>query len=252
MRKAVMIDTSVLIHEPSSFLEFVDGYEVLIPIYVIMELDLLQDKKVQVSHLARKSSSLILSEIDKGRVEIVSHTDELDFESLKKTVEIRYVDLLILKTAEKYNQEYESFLLLTKDVNLRILSECAGIRSEDYINTKTSERVLSETTVEVSPDIELRTKMAKSYWEGAVRLNEEEVEKLNLSNNQYITLTDQRQSNHLFHYRDYTLFPIKKKEVRAGRIKPRNLEQTIALDLLLNQEIKLVALLGKTTQGRLF
>ena len=73
MRKAVMIDTSVLIHEPSSFLEFVDGYEVLIPIYVIMELDLLKDKKVQVSHLARKSSSLILSEIDKGRVEIVSH-----------------------------------------------------------------------------------------------------------------------------------------------------------------------------------
>lgn len=252
MRKAVMIDTSVLIHEPTSFLEFVDEYEVLIPIYVIMELDLLKDKKVQVSHLARKSSSLILSEVDKERVKIVSHTDDLDFESLQKAVEVRYVDLLILKTAEKYNQEYDSFLLLTKDVNLRILSECADIRSEDYTNTRASERVLSETTIEVSPSMSLKSKMANSYWEGAVRLSEEEVGELNLFNNQYVTLTDQKQATHLFHYKEFTLFPVKKKEVRAGRIKPRNTEQTIALDLLLDKEVKLVALLGKAGTGKTF
>jgi predicted ribonuclease YlaK len=32
--KAVIIDTSVLIHEPTSFLEFVSDYKVLIPIYM--------------------------------------------------------------------------------------------------------------------------------------------------------------------------------------------------------------------------
>ena len=123
-KTAVLIDTSVLIHEPTSFLDFVEKGDVLIPIYVIMELDVLKDKKSNVSHLARKSSHLILNEIDKNPcVKVISHTEELDLTSLSKATEIRYVDLLILKTAEKYAKEYETLTLLTKDINLRILSE---------------------------------------------------------------------------------------------------------------------------------
>ena len=99
-KNAVLIDTSVLIHEPTSFLDFIEKGDVLIPIYVIMELDVLKDKKSNVSHLARRSSNLILKEIDKNSsVKVISHTEELDLKSLSKATEIRYVDLLILKTA---------------------------------------------------------------------------------------------------------------------------------------------------------
>ena len=48
-KNAVLIDTSVLIHEPTSFLDFIEEGDVLIPIYVIMELDVLKDKKSSVS-----------------------------------------------------------------------------------------------------------------------------------------------------------------------------------------------------------
>lgn len=251
--KAVLIDTSVLIHEPTSFLEYIEEYKVLIPIYVVMELDVLKDKKNHVSHLARKSSQLLLEETNKegSNVEVVSHTDELDVHALDMATEIRYVDLLILKTAEKYHKEYESLTLLTKDTNLRIMAECMGIHSEDYNNTRSAEKVLDQTLIEINPSESLRTRLLKSYWEGAVRLTEEEADEFNLENNQYVTLGTNGKE-HLFHYRDYTLFVVNKKDVRTDKVKPRNLEQTIALDLLLNDEISLVALLGKAGTGKTF
>lgn len=252
-KTAVLIDTSVLIHEPTSFLDFVEKGDVLIPIYVIMELDVLKDKKSNVSHLARKSSHLILNEIDKNPcVKVISHTEKLDLTSLSKATEIRYVDLLILKTAEKYAKEYEALTLLTKDINLRILSESVGINSADYVNIKPTENVLERCVKYVEPNPMLKSKMLRSYWEGASRLTNEEVEELNLENNQYILVEDHKEKTHIFHYNDYTLFPIKKKETNAGRVKPRNSEQVIALDLLLNEEVKLVALLGKAGTGKTY
>ena len=98
----------------------------------------------------------------------------------------------------------------------------------------------------------LKSKMLRSYWEGASRLTNEEVEELNLENNQYILVEDHKEKTHIFHYNDYTLFPIKKKETNAGRVKPRNSEQVIALDLLLNEDVKLVALLGKAGTGKTY
>ena len=52
MTKAVLLDTSVLIHDPTSMTSFGDDTEVLIPIYVIMELDVLKDTpKREKSHV---------------------------------------------------------------------------------------------------------------------------------------------------------------------------------------------------------
>jgi PhoH-like ATPase len=252
-KNAVLIDTSVLIHEPTSFLDFIEKGDVLIPIYVIMELDVLKDKKSNVSHLARRSSNLILKEIDKNSsVKVISHTEELDLKSLSKATEIRYVDLLILKTAEKYSKDYESFTLLTKDINLRILSESVGIKSADYVNSKPSENILEKGTRSVEPNPMLKSKLLRSYWEGDSRLTEEEAKELDLENNEYLLIEDQKQKNHIFRYNNHTLTPVKKKETTAGGVKPRNSEQVIALDLLLNEEVKLVALLGKAGTGKTF
>lgn len=251
--KAVLIDTSVLIHEPTSFLEYAERFKVLIPIYVVMELDVLKDKKNHVSHLARKSSQLLLEETNRegSNVQVVSHTDELDLQALDMASEIRYVDLLILKVAEKYHREYESLTLVTRDINLRIMAESMGIHSEDYNNTRSAEKVLDQTLVEINPSESLRSRLLKSYWEGAVRLTDEECEEFNLENNQYVTI-DTNGKEHLFHFREDTLFVVNKKEVRTDKVKPRNLEQTIALDLLLNDEVSLVALLGKAGTGKTF
>ena len=67
--------------------------------------------------------------------------------------------------------------------------------------------------------------------------------------NEYFWFLDNRQKTHLFQYKDDTLFPIHKSE---HRVKPRNLEQRAALDLLMDSEIELVALLGKAGTGKTY
>ncbi len=252
-KSTVMLDTSVLIHEPTSLLDFCKDSEVLIPIYVIMELDVLKDKKNHVSHLARKSSHLILTEMDNGDcVKVVTHTEELDIKSLDSASEIRYVDLLILKTALRYHKECEDFTLVTRDTNLRILCESMGIRSEGYVKDGSSENTLEGKIEEIAPSPLLMAKLQKSYWEGAVRLTDEECYDYPLHNNQYVSFIDNKQTRHLFQYKDYSFTPIQRKNVRTNKCKPRNIEQTVALDLLLDDEIKLVALLGKAGTGKTF
>ena len=141
MTKAVLLDTSVLIHDPQSVTSFGDDTKVLIPIYVIMELDVLKDshkrEKSHVAHLARQASYLILTLQEEGKVQVVSHDEEVNIKALDQAHEIRYVDLLILKTAIRLNEEYD-LTLMSKDVNLRIISASVGVKSEDYTSdTKT-------------------------------------------------------------------------------------------------------------------
>lgn len=246
MVKAALLDTSVLIYDPDSIVTFAEKCHVLIPIYVIMELDVLKDKKSHISHLARKSSNLILKEIEKGRVSVVSHEGEVNMKALDKASEIRYIDILILKTAEKYNSEYD-LSVITKDTNLRILCSGIGISAEDYICEVPLKNQLTESITQFDPSAESESHLIKAYWEGAVT---DEIS-LSYPPNHYLYF-ERGDKQYLFRNGAGALFAVDKKKVSTEKIKPRNLEQTAALDLLLNPSIKLVALLGKAGTGKTF
>jgi PhoH-like ATPase len=244
MKDAILIDTSVLIDDPESVKKFSDT-QILIPIYVIMELDLLKDKKASVSHLARKSSNLILEEIEKGNIEIVSHEGEVNMKSLDKASEIRYIDILILKTAEKYKQIY-NLKVVTKDVNLRILCAGIGVEAEDYICDSPKAMVI-ETITRIEPSSEAENSLVKSYWEGSQSVELGKTFPVN-----HFIFYERDDKKFLFRNGKKGLIAVDKKKVTTEKVKPRNLEQTAALELLLNPEIKLVCLFGKAGTGKTF
>lgn len=254
-QKAVVVDTSVLIHEPESLLEFIsmEDTDVIIPIYVVMELDVLKDKKNHISHLARKSSNLILAEANENRIKVLSHDGELNVSSLDKATEIRYVDLLILKTAERNKPSYESLILYTKDVNLRILAHSMQIEARDYISSQPSEKASDREPILIKPSHELESLLARSFWEGKLMLTQEQFDShfKEMGENQHFYF-EKGDKTHLFRFIENGVIPVRKNEIRAGRVKPRNIEQSCALDLLLDDEIKLVALLGKAGTGKTF
>lgn len=251
MTKAVLLDTSVLIHDPQSILSFDDDTKVLIPIYVIMELDVLKDvnkrEKNHVSHLARQASNLILSLQEEDRITVVSHDDEINIKALDQAHEIRYVDLLILKTAIRLNDLYD-LTLVSKDINLRIISGSVGVKSSDYTSDTNTDTLSNVGLKPFSPDVVLMNDLVKSYWQGAVRLPYEFENPFH--ENQYIWFLDPNEKTHLFQHRENSLHPVDK--VRTEKAKPRNLEQRAALDALLDPEIELVALLGKAGTGKTF
>lgn len=252
MQKAVILDTSVLIHDPQSVASYGDDIRVLIPIFVVMELDILKDtskrEKAHVSALARQSSNLILSLLKEDKIEVVSHQEKIDIRSLDRASQIRYVDLLILQTSIYLKDKYE-LTLVSKDVNLRIIAESYGIKSSDYVADSDSTGIYHNIGLkELMPDSVLSASLIKSYWEGPVRLPLEM--ELDANSNEYFWFLDNKQKTHLFQYKDDTLFPVEKTV--GLKVKPRNLEQRVAFDLLLDTEIELVVLLGKAGTGKTF
>ena len=71
-----------------------------------------------------------------------------------------------------------------------------------------------------------------------------------LTENEYLRMETSDGKSHLFQHREGYIAPVGK--VRTERAKPRNLEQRAALDLLLDSDIELVALLGKAGTGKTF
>lgn len=251
MTKAVLLDTSVLIHDPTSMTSFGDDTEVLIPIYVIMELDVLKDtpkrEKSHVAHLARQASNLILELQPQGKVKVVSHDGEISIRSLDRANQIRYVDLLILQTAIHIKDDYD-LTLVSRDINLRIICESVGVQSDDYTSDTSTDTLNGIGLKEFVPDVVLMNQLVKSYWQGAVRLPHEFDTPFH--ENQYGWFIAPGEKTHLFVHRDNSLFPVDK--VRTEKAKPRNLEQRAALDALLDQDIELVCLLGKAGTGKTF
>jgi PhoH-like ATPase len=95
----------------------------------------------------------------------------------------------------------------------------------------------------------LMSQMMTSYWSGPVRAPTELHTPYH--ENQYVYFIDNHEKTHLFQFKEDTFFPIDKK-IRTQKAKPRNLEQMACLDLLLDPEIELVALLGKAGTGKTF
>jgi PhoH-like ATPase len=252
MQEAVLLDTSVLIHDPLSIKSYGEDVQVLIPIFVVMELDVLKDmskrEKAHVGALARQASNLILEAIKDQSVIIVTHQDAVDIKSLDRASQIRYVDLLILQTSIYQNQHYR-LTLVSKDVNLRIIAESYDIKTSDYVSDSISSNIYDSLGLrEFTPSAEFATSLIKSYWEGPVNIPFDS--DLEAFQNEYLWFTDFNGKKHTFQYKDWTLFPVDK--VSTSKAKPRNLEQRVALDMLLDPEVQLVSLLGKAGTGKTF
>jgi len=248
----ILLDTSVLIHDPNCVFKFSDEYSILIPIYVIMELDVLKDKdKNNVAYLARKASNNILKLMKDKNIKIISCEDQLSIKTLDNAHDVRYVDLLILQTAiNELKSSDEDLKLLTKDVNLRIISKSMGVCSEDYTNTEVEENNVYKGIREIVISERLMSRLHKSYWQGLVHLTEDEYVDLSCKENEYVHYTDMNNKTHLFQFVENGLKAVDK--VRTDKVKPRNVEQRASLDLLLNSDIQLVCLLGKAGTGKTF
>lgn len=253
---SLLLDTSVFIHDPTCLNRLAKETRVIIPIYVVMELDVLKDgtrkDKVNVAKQARIASANILKHMDESpeQVLVLSADQELDIKALDQASNVRFMDLLIVQCALNYQGRTEEKLkLLSKDVNLRILSRSVGIHSQDYISEVASFDNLYQGMRQIDLGHQLASALVTSYHQGAQRLTEEQYEIYSFIENEYVKC-EINGKEHLFHYREGALSPVSKSLSR--KVKPRNLEQRACLDLLLDPEITLVALLGKAGTGKTF
>ena len=229
---------------------------VVIPMCVLEELDTFkkgQDEKARNSRqFSRYMDKLrVKGDLKKG-VPLrkqgflkVRTEDDLDIKGMKDIPDNR-----IIATAlkEKEDNPRKKVIVVSKDINLRVKADILGIRAEDFSNDKVNFEEMY-TGVLVHEIFEPVVKDLYSF-------DEIELSALpglpKMFPNQYLVIKYGKQKG-------LARFDAKKKKlvklINSGNkgiwgITPLNLEQTLALDMLLNDDIKLVSLVGKAGTGK--
>ena len=264
-RKTFVLDTNVLLHDPLSMFQFTDNV-VVVPIIVLEEID--QFKK-ELSDRGR-SAREVCRRLDDLRKQ-GHHLD--DGVTLPSGGELRVVigshevppvlrnahsaDNIILAVALQLAKEAPGspVILVTKDVNLRIRADALGLTAEDY----DVEQITIEELYPGFVDLQVSAQaIATFYQDGkltieALRANAESLP-TQIYNNEYVLLKNREGGPQTALGRlDLTqgvVLPIRKLREGCWGIRPRNKEQHFALDLLLNDDIKLVTLVGKAGTGK--
>lgn len=260
-----VLDTSVLIHDPGALKAF-RNTNVAIPLFVVMELDDLKTSpRHEVASSARIASRQISALQEFGRLHdpngvknpetqttvYIVGNGEPWINTLKESASSRKMDHLILASALDLREKFkgQKIVLVSKDVNLRILADSQGISAEDYNQDKVQEDDIPKgyRVVEVEDASSLQPLYNTTEETGSLPGN---VDQKSLSPNDFLVYKSGNETQ-LFRWRKEKLCPVN-KVFKATGITPRNNEQRMALDLLLDPSVQLVTLLGIAGTGKSF
>ncbi len=257
MRKVFVLDTNVLLHDPSALFRFEDN-EVVLPITIIEELDRFKKLTEMTGRNARQVSRSLdelrqqghLIEgiaLSNGGNLRVSLCHQATLKELPVELEGKQNDNAILAVAlELKRQTKGEVVLVSKDTNLRIKADVLGLAAEDYENDKVDIGDLYTGMAEVyvsADEINQLFKLGGIVLEG------------HFHPNQALTLIDRLNPNHtalaMLEGQSGKIIPLNKLPHNGiSRIQARNREQQFALDLLLRDTISLVTLVGKAGTGK--
>jgi PhoH-like ATPase len=256
--KNFILDTNVLLHDPRSIYAFGDN-NVTIPIYVIEELDQFKKDSSELGRNARTIARNLDALREKGGLADgvkmpngghlkVAFTDR---ELPKSMADGQLMDNRILSVAidAKVKRPDEPVFFITKDTNLRIRADALGLLAEDYEPERVEISELYSGFAELTVPADTVDQMYRPSAEIEVAGME------TLMPNQFVLLKDSANPSHTAMAR---LNGEKKKLVpllRTGKegvwgVRPRNMEQTYLLDLLLNDDVKLITVVGKAGTGK--
>jgi PhoH-like ATPase len=276
VKKLFVLDTNVLMHDPTSLFRF-DEHDVYLPIATLEELDQHKRGLSDVSRNARQASrfldEIVVGDIKSGlaiktrdgqasRGKLFLQTQAING-SLPSTLASGKTDNQILAVV-RFLQEKEperQVVLVSKDINMRIKARALGLDAEDYFNDKVLEDAdLLYTGVRPLPkdfwdthgrDVESWKKDGHTYY----RVRGPLVSKLHVNEFVFDESGDkplyalvkevQGRIAVLETLRDYS-----HTKNSVWGITARNREQNFALNLLMNPAVDFVTLLGQAGTGK--
>ena len=275
--KLFVLDTNVLLHDPSCLFRF-EEHDIYLPMITLEELD---NNKKGLSEVARnaRQTSRYLEEIMgnkmvdlhkgcslnsaanphvSGRLFLQTDPIEFDLPMLAGSIADNQI-LSIVLDLKKKNAKRE-VILVSKDINIRIKGRALGIVVQDYFNDK----VMDDTELLYSGITEL----PEEFWENHSKSMESWQEEGRLFYKLTGPLCKDFLINEFVFYdfdkpfhaivnkvegqtailqivQDYTL-----AKFNVWGINARNKEQNFALNLLLDPEVDFVTLLGQAGTGK--
>jgi PhoH-like ATPase len=262
LKKNFVLDTNVLLHDPRSIFGFEDN-DVIIPIYVIEEIDNFKRDLSTLGRNARQVSRYLddfrtqgklgegvrIAE-DKGRIRVLLADRKLPQGAGGGGSTDDKILAVALDLFERDRARPTVFV--TKDTNLRIRADALGLHAEDYdVEGLAALDDLWSGVAEVDVGAE---QVNEFYAQGAIPWTAADHGEPPPPN-AFVLLRDRTNPQHSavgkYSAAKQTFAPlIKTPKEGVWGIRPRNKEQSFALDLLLNDEIRLVTIVGKAGTGK--
>ncbi|OCW92713.1 phosphate starvation-inducible protein PhoH [Macellibacteroides sp. HH-ZS] len=259
-KKNFVLDTNVILHDYKCIENFQEN-DIYLPIVVLEELDKFKKGSDQINYNAREfvreldlltSNDLFLKGASlgpgKGTLYIVTgdkYQEKIALSFPEKTPDHRILSSTLF-IAEK-NPKVRT-ILVTKDVNLRMKGRSLGIEVEDYITDKVVNVDIFERAQEVYENVD--PDLIDKIYATPEGVNADLLDfKVTLEPNDCFILRSVRNSV-LARYNPYTEKIKKVDKTPSYGIVPRNAEQSFALEILNDPNIKLVALTGKAGTGK--
>ncbi len=277
--KLFVLDTNVLMHDPTSLFRF-EEHDVYLPIFVLEELDNNKKGMTEVARNARQTSrfldtlvSTVAHEIESGiPLKAVGNMDATgrlflqtqfieqplpgNFASGKADNAILGVMLYL------HNQQPKRpVILVSKDINMRLKARMLGLDAQDYFNDKVLEDtdLLYSGVLALPEDFwEKHSKDLRSVSQGEftyydiqgplcrnLLLNQFVYQENGSTSFQAVVTEVNGNAAKLRTLTDYT----HQKNAIWG-ITARNREQSFVLNLLMNKDIDFVTLLGQAGTGK--
>ncbi len=282
-RKFFVLDTNVLLHNANALFMFDDNC-VLIPFTVIEELDKFKKNNDDTGRNARQVIRHLDRLRNKGRlsegVQWNGHgglvkVDLGEYEP-PGALHDQSPDNDIITVAWHYMKDGQRTVFISKDINARIKSDALGITTQDFEAQKVDADRLYSGYLELAVPTDVIDELYEQKQLGLDRL---ETGTANLDGpgttvaddptadpddsahapprinaNQYVILQDAMDPSHTGLARRLAdtahLVPITGPRKPVFGVLPRNVQQTMALDLLLDDEVKLVTMLGTAGTGK--
>jgi len=252
-KKLFILDTNVILHNPDSITSFADN-EVLIPMDVIEELDKFKRDSDEKGRNAREAIRKIDQYRSKGSlrdgVELegggLLKVDTTTPKEMDQALSTSKVDNRIVMLASNFQKSGRRVIFVTKDMNARIKADALGVRTMDFEKQKVDFAKLYSGWREVLID-----------GESIDRFMEDE--RLDLKDdglyaNEMILLKNKADEKHTaigrYDAAKKYIVKLKSGESDLYGIRTRNREQVMATELLLNNDIRLVTLLGSAGTGK--
>jgi len=249
--KTFVIDTNVFIHRPNAILSFKDN-EVVVPLWVLEELDKLKSSSDERGRNARHAIRFL--------DELAHHGDLSQGVKMSNGSVCRVVlttprnipagiiqdkpDNKIIFTALALKEEGKQVFFVSKDINARVKATALGIKAVDYEKQKVNihELYRGYREIQVSSDsLQTLKEKRRIGWTDTMLPNEFGL--IRFSNGQDPVIGRYRTEKKELLY-------LPRRMASVYGIKPLNEHQRMALNLLLDDSVSLVTLVGKAGTGK--
>ena len=277
LTKIFVLDTNVLMHDPSCLYRF-EEHDIFLPIMTLEELDSHKKGMSEIARNARQASRMLDEMLVHDGVDIVEGIDlygpsnrlasgrlflqtEAISTELPQGLPTSKVDNQILSVVIHLQKKFPKrpVILVSKDINMRIKSRALNLLAEDYFNDKvledtdilyTGTRALPDTFWEQhGQGMESWKKETRTYYRVSGPLCPQ------LLVNEFVWLEGDgfaaivKETAGMAAVLE-TLVDYTHPKNAVWGISARNREQNFALNLLLNPEIDFVTLLGQAGTGK--